>query len=72
VLSGSRRLSLHSTSRYANFLRTKRSRAALCRAKDVENRGTNLGDFCSIDDTGKKSQEKSLAEKEAEFIEVLC
>jgi hypothetical protein len=66
-----RQLSLRSTATHAPFWRVEGSRRALCRAKDFENRGTNLGDFCSIDAAGKMSQEKSLAEREAEFIEVL-
>lgn len=35
-----------------------------------EGLGSNLGAFCSIDSTGRRSKSRSLAEKEMDFIEV--
>jgi hypothetical protein len=48
--------------------RSVRARARV----EEEGRGTNVGDFCSIDASGKKTPEKSLMEKESDFLEVWC
>eukprot|EP01024_Parvocaulis_polyphysoides_P043681 TRINITY_DN40058_c0_g2_i2.p1 TRINITY_DN40058_c0_g2~~TRINITY_DN40058_c0_g2_i2.p1 ORF type:complete len:158 (-),score=16.99 TRINITY_DN40058_c0_g2_i2:94-567(-) len=39
--------------------------------EDLDNCNYNIGEFCSIDDKGKKIESRSLGEKEAEFIQAL-
>lgn len=51
--------------------RAPRAHRVICHAStSEEGKGTNVGDFCSIDSTGKKLADQSLAEKEAAFLEV--
>jgi hypothetical protein len=51
-----------------------RQRRVPCRAREdaIEGVGSNTGAYCSLDATGKKLADKTLMEKENEFLEVRC
>lgn len=52
--------------------RAPRAQRLICHAStSEEGTGTNVGAFCSIDGSGKRLADQSLAEKEASFLEAL-
>jgi hypothetical protein len=51
-------------------LKSCRRRHVAARSEKDDGRGSNVGEFCSLDAAGKQSQTKSLMEKETEFLEV--
>eukprot|EP01024_Parvocaulis_polyphysoides_P043680 TRINITY_DN40058_c0_g2_i1.p1 TRINITY_DN40058_c0_g2~~TRINITY_DN40058_c0_g2_i1.p1 ORF type:complete len:313 (-),score=39.29 TRINITY_DN40058_c0_g2_i1:94-1032(-) len=65
---------------YKNVVKKRLPRQLVCRVgeqqqtgkqEDLDNCNYNIGEFCSIDDKGKKIESRSLGEKEAEFIQAL-